>query len=78
MKVVMTICILLIAGQYIDLYEQIFPGVVHAPVFGLPEIGFFVGFAGLFLFIFGKTLAAAPLIPERHPYLEESVHHHVH
>jgi hypothetical protein len=77
-KVVMTICILLIAGQYIDLYEQIFPGVVHAPVFGLPEIGFFVGFAGLFLFIFGKTLAAAPLIPEKHPYLEESVHHHVH
>ncbi|GAB1405703.1 membrane protein [Lentimicrobium sp.] len=77
-KVVMTICILLIAGQYIDLYEQIFPGVVHAPVFGLPEIGFFVGFAGIFLFIFGKTLASAPLIPQNHPYLQESVQHHVH
>lgn len=77
-KVVMAICLLLIVGQYIDLYEQIFPGVVHAPVFGLTEIGFFVGFAGLFLFIFGKTLAAAALVPEKHPYLEESVHHHVH
>ena len=78
MKVVMAICILLIAGQYIDLYEQIFPGVVHAPVFGLTEIGFFVGFAGLFLFIFGKALAAAALVPEKHPYLEESLQHHVH
>lgn len=78
MKVVMTICIILIAGQYIDLYEQIFPGVVHAPVFGLIEIGFFVGFSGLFLFIFGKTLAAASLVPQKHPYLEESLQHHVH
>lgn len=72
------VAILLIAGQYLDLYEQIFPTVLHHVVFGLPEIGFFAGFAGLFLFIFGKALASAPLVPKNHPYLEESLHHHLH
>lgn len=77
-KVVKTIAILLIFGQYLDLYEQIFPAVMGSPIFGITEIGFFIGFAGLFLFITAKALAAAPLIPKNHPYLEESLHHHVH
>ncbi|GAP42802.1 MULTISPECIES: hypothetical protein [Lentimicrobium] len=77
-RVVKTIAILLIAGQYLDLYEQIFPAVLHHPVFGITEIGFFIGFAGLFMFITARALAAAPLIPRNHPYLEESLHHHVH
>lgn len=77
-KVVKAVCILLIIGQYIDLYEQIFPAVIHHAVFGITEIGFFMGFAGLFTFIFSKALAAAPLIPSNHPYLEESLYHHVH
>lgn len=77
-KILQALCVLLIAGQYIDLYEQIFPGVLHHATFGIIEIGFFIGFTGLFLFIFTRALAAAPLIPENHPYLEESLHHHVH
>lgn len=77
-KVLKAVCILLIIGQYIDLYEQIFAGVVHHAVFGLIEVGFFMGFAGLFTFITFKALASAPLIPSNHPYLEESVYHHVH
>jgi len=77
-NIVKSICILLIAGQYIDLYEQIFPGVLGAPVFGIIEIGFFAGFAGLFALVFGKALASADLIPRNHPYLEESLHHHLH
>lgn len=77
-QVVKAICILLIAGQYIDLYEQIFPGLLHAPVFGIIEIGFFAGFAGLFVLVVSHTLAAASLIPRNHPYLQESLQHHVH
>lgn len=77
-NIVKAICILLIAGQYIDLYEQIFPGILGAPVFGFIEIGFFAGFAGLFALVFGKALASADLIPRNHPYLEESLHHHLH
>ncbi|HLN52971.1 MAG TPA: hypothetical protein VK212_04635 [Lentimicrobium sp.] len=77
-KVLQAVCILLIIGHYIDLYDQIFPGVLHYAVFGIPEIGFFLGFAGLFTFICAKALSAAPLIPLNHPYLEESIYHHVH
>ncbi|MBW6489888.1 MAG: hypothetical protein K0B15_01720 [Lentimicrobium sp.] len=77
-QVVKAVVILLIAGQYLDLYDQIFPGVMHHPVFGIIEIGFFVGFTGLFLLIFAKALTAAKLIPENHPYLDESLHHHLH
>ncbi len=77
-KVLKAICVLLIIGQYLDLYEQIFPGVMHHVVFGLIEVGFFIGFAGLFTFITARALASAPLIPMNHPYLEESIHHHVH
>lgn len=77
-KVLKAICILLIAGLYLDLYEQIFAGVVHHPLFGITEIGFSLGFSGLFIFITARALAAAPVIPMNHPYLEESLEHHVH
>ncbi len=44
---------------------------------GLLEIGIFVGFLGLFLYLFFQRLAKANLVPEKDPYLEESLHHHV-
>ena len=56
----------------------------HAPEFkmgftipGLLEIGTFLGFGALFLFILFSQLAKASLIPINDPFLEESVHHHV-
>lgn len=77
-KVVKAVCILLIIGQYIDLYDQVFPSIFTHSVFGIIEIGFFLGFAGLFTFITSRALASAPLIPQNHPYIEESLYHHVH
>ncbi|MBK9254509.1 MAG: hypothetical protein IPM42_03365 [Saprospiraceae bacterium] len=59
-------------------------GVAHAssyvPGFTLPgllELGTFVGFLGLFLFVSLNTLSKAALVPKNDPYLEESLHHHV-
>jgi len=72
------ICILLLVGLYTDIFEQIMPDVTTRPQFGLIEIGVFAGVAGLFLFAFSKALAKAPLIAKNHPYLEESIHHHIH
>jgi hypothetical protein len=77
-KIMKAVCFLLIVGQYLDLYEQIMPAITHNAVFGLTEIGFFMGFAGLFTFVVTRALASAPLIPSNHPYLEESLYHHVH
>ena len=44
---------------------------------GLLELGTFLGFLGLFLFVGLYSLSKAPLVPKNDPYLEESLHHHV-
>ncbi len=77
-NVVYAICILLLVGLYTDIYEQVMPDFLKSPSFGIIEIGVLAGMAGLFLFVFSKALAKAPLIPKNHPYLEESIHHHIH
>ena len=71
------ICIILIIGQWVDLYLQIMPGVTGVSSIGFIEIGTFIGFTGLFIFIVNRTLSRIPLIPKNHPYLEESIYHHL-
>jgi hypothetical protein len=71
------ICIILIIGNWIDLYQQIFPGTVHHFELGFIEIGSFLGFLGLFALVVAYSLKRAPLIPKNHPYLEESIKHHL-
>jgi len=68
----------LLIGLYADIYEQVMPDFLKSPSIGIIEIGVFAGLAGLFLFAFGRALAKAPLIAKNHPYLEESIHHHLH
>jgi hypothetical protein len=72
------ICILLLVGLYTDIYEQVMPDFIKSPSIGIIEIGVFAGLAGLFLFAFSKALAKAPIIAKNHPYLDESIHHHLH
>ena len=67
----------LIAGQFIDLYIQIFPGTVGEQVLGFQEIGTFVGFAGLFMLVTGFVLSRAGLYPVNHPFLQECKEHHI-
>ncbi|MFZ1751680.1 MAG: hypothetical protein WAU01_15885 [Saprospiraceae bacterium] len=59
-------------------------GVEHASSFvagfsfpGLLELGTFIGFLGLFLFVALTILSKSALVPKNDPYLEESLHHHV-
>ncbi len=44
---------------------------------GLLEIGTFLGFAALFTWFFLGELKKAPLVANRDPYIDESLHHHV-
>jgi hypothetical protein len=67
----------LIVGQFVDLYMQIFPGVLGEQVLGFQEVGIFIGFAGLFMLVTGWALTRSNLYPLNHPYLEESKNHHV-
>ncbi len=63
----------LIIGQWVELYNAVFPAVVHHPAIGFIEVGSFVGFAALFTFVVIQSLSKHPLIPKNHPYLEESL-----
>jgi len=67
---------IILAGHWIDLYLHIFPGIDKIQKIGLLEVGSFLGFAGIFIFVVLRSLSKAPLIPSKHPYLEESIHHH--
>ncbi len=77
-KVILKIIIpVLLIGLFLDLYLQIFPGVVGTRVIGFNEIGGFIGFAGLFMLVVGYVLSRANLYPKQHPFMEECLHHHV-
>jgi hypothetical protein len=68
--------VVLIAGQYIDLFSQVIPGTAGTLRFGWIEAGMFLGWAGLFVLVVATTLSRTKLIPSNHPYLEESTNHH--
>lgn len=74
--VLIIVCIILIIGQWVDLYLQIMPGTVGESDIGFIEVGIFGGFAGLFIIIVTWSLGRIPLIPKNHPYLKESMNHH--
>jgi len=75
-KMVLGIVIIFVMiGLWFDLFEQIMPGVVGEVRIGFTEIGTYIGFAGLFLYVFMRTLGSVALIPANHPYLKESLHH---
>lgn len=70
------VIVILIVGQYVEQYLQIFPAVTGELNFGLLEIGSFIGYAGLFALIVSISLGKARIIPVNHPYLGESLEHH--
>jgi len=70
------VIVLLMIGQYTELYYIIWPAVVHEAKFGLLEIGTFIGFVGIFALVVATWLSKASLVPRKHPYIEESMHHH--
>ncbi|MDB5021329.1 MAG: hypothetical protein JWQ28_2456 [Pedobacter sp.] len=74
----LTISILVIAGHWVDFYQMIMPGTVESHNgFGFVEIGTAVGFVGLFTFTVLTSLSKQPLIAKNHPFLQESLNHHL-
>ncbi len=70
--------ITMIIGHWLDVYIMIYPGSVGVNwSIGLINIGTFLGFAGLFIFVVFRSLAKAPLMPENHPMYIESKYHHI-
>ena len=76
---IMTIAgVIIVCGHWLDVFQMVMPGSVKADWgIGVLEIGLFLGFLGLFLFVVHSALAKAPLVAKNHPYLDEAKHHHV-
>ncbi len=74
--IVFAVGLLLVAGQWIELFVTIFPGTVGHSSIGFIEVGSFAGFAGLFALVTGYFLSKADLVPGNHPYLQECYQHH--
>lgn len=70
---------IILAGHYLDLIMIVMPGTVghHWTGLGWMELGTFLFFLGLFLFVVMNALAKAPLMVKNHPFLQESMHHSI-
>jgi len=75
--VLVFISLLLMAGFWVSLYTQIMPGSNGILEISIFEIVTFVGYLGAFLFVTFLALSKQKLIMHAHPYLQESLHHHL-
>ena len=74
--VVMTGIVILI-GHYINVYVMVMPATVGESWFiGASELGSLLFFAGLFIFVVFSSIAKAPLLAKRNPFIKESEHFH--
>ncbi len=74
--VVALVAVIILLGHWIDFYQMVMPATVgeHWTI-GWFEIGIVCGFVGLILFLVSNKLTKAPLIPQNHPFLKETVIH---
>ena len=72
-----TVGVIIFIGHWLDVYMMIVPGSIGHAHFGFMEIGMFLGFLGLFLFVVFRSFAKAPMTVKNHPFLEESKHLHI-
>ena len=69
--------IVIILGHYMDVFNMIMPSAVGDQWFiGVAEIGGFLFFLGLFIFVVFKELTKAPLLAKGDPYMGESERFH--
>ncbi|GIJ97684.1 quinol:cytochrome C oxidoreductase [Capnocytophaga stomatis] len=69
--------VIILIGHYIDFYVMIMPATVgNQWSIGITEISAVLLFLGLFIFVTFTALSKAPLLPKRHPLIEESKHFH--
>lgn len=73
-KVMLQAAIILLIGHWLDLYIMVMPSIFGAvPVFGIWEIGTFVGMLAGFFWVVFRTLGKQNLVPVKDPYLVESL-----
>jgi hypothetical protein len=65
-------------GHWLDVFMMVMPASVQGHWhLGFIEIGMALGFLGLLLFVVNRALSKSSLMIKQHPYLDESLHHHI-
>lgn len=70
------VVIVLIIGQWIELYMSIMPNTIESHSVTYIEVGVFLGYLGVFGWVVAWSLTKMKLVPKNHPYLIESISHH--
>lgn len=74
---VVTVGVIIFIFHWFDVFTMVMPGAMKDGWhFGFLEIGMFLFFLGLFVFLVLNALSKRPLVVKNHPYLEESKHIH--
>lgn len=69
---------IIFVGHWLDVFMMVMPATVNGHWhLGWVEIGMALGFLGTLLFTIHSSLSKRPLMVKEHPYLDESLHHHV-
>ncbi len=70
--------VIIFLGHWIDVYLMVMPGTVgkHWHL-GFIEFGTMIGYLGLFIWSTLNELSKAPLVPQHHPMLQETLYHHI-
>ena len=68
---------IVLIGAWIDLNWMIMPSLLPGFRVGILELGMLIGFFGIFALVVRRYLAKHSLIPQKDPYLHETLHHHV-
>lgn len=66
-------CIVVLVGHWIDFYVAIFPAFEHAAIFSWIDLVLVIGFIALFIQAFARGLRKGALVPHNDPYLVESL-----
>lgn len=75
-EVFIPLSVIMLYGHWHDLFLMVMPGAMQQnPGIGIIEVGVFATFAGIFLLVVFNALSKANLVPLKHPYLDESLHH---
>ncbi len=75
--VVTFMAVVILVGHWIDFYVMVMPKPLgeHAQLSWF-ELGIALGYVGLIIWLVGRALEKAPLVPMHHPFLKESIIHH--
>jgi hypothetical protein len=77
-KILIGIGSIIFIGHWLDVFVMVMPATMKEMwQFGAMEVGMFLLFLGIFIFVVLNALSKRPLtVSAKHPYLEESINHH--